>query len=88
MVHEFGAHQTLISASDLHKIGVRIGTILAVEDVAHSATAGAQVVADLTNSPSFEDSAVREFFETSGRNLRRRPRPASGAEVKTAATAI
>jgi uncharacterized protein YbjT (DUF2867 family) len=27
------------------------------------------VVIDLTNSPSFEDSAVLEFFETSGRNL-------------------
>jgi uncharacterized protein YbjT (DUF2867 family) len=31
---------------------------------------GAQVVVDLTNSPSFEDKAVLEFFETSGRNLR------------------
>jgi quercetin dioxygenase-like cupin family protein len=31
--------------------------------------AGAQVVIDLTNSPSFEDRAVLEFFETSGRNL-------------------
>ena len=31
--------------------------------------AGAQVVIDLTNSPSFEDKAVLEFFETSGRNL-------------------
>ena len=30
---------------------------------------GAQVVVDLTNSPSFEDRAVLEFFETSGRNL-------------------
>jgi uncharacterized protein YbjT (DUF2867 family) len=30
---------------------------------------GAQVVIDLANSPSFEDSAVLEFFETSGRNL-------------------
>jgi len=30
---------------------------------------GAQVVIDLTNSPSFEDKAVLEFFETSGRNL-------------------
>src|ERR1044072_8649575 len=30
---------------------------------------GAQVVIDLTNSPSFEDSAVLKFFETSGRNL-------------------
>jgi uncharacterized protein YbjT (DUF2867 family) len=33
------------------------------------AMAGAQVVIDLTNSPSFEDGAVLEFFETSGRNL-------------------
>src|SRR5438874_12058154 len=34
------------------------------------ALAGAQVVIDLANSPSFEDHAVLEFFETSGRNLR------------------
>src|SRR5512144_1214684 len=33
------------------------------------AVAGAQVVIDLSNSPSFEDKAVLEFFETSGRNL-------------------
>src|ERR671936_409520 len=33
------------------------------------AMAGAQVVIDLGNSPSFEDRAVLEFFETSGRNL-------------------
>ena len=31
--------------------------------------AGAQVVIDLANSPSFEDKAVMDFFETSGRNL-------------------
>jgi uncharacterized protein YbjT (DUF2867 family) len=31
--------------------------------------AGAQVVVDVSNSPSFEDRAVLEFFETSGRNL-------------------
>jgi uncharacterized protein YbjT (DUF2867 family) len=30
---------------------------------------GAQVVVDVTNSPSFEDAAVLEFFETSTRNL-------------------
>src|SRR5512132_1549478 len=34
-----------------------------------AATGGAQVVVDLANSPSFEDKAVLEFFETSGRNL-------------------
>jgi uncharacterized protein YbjT (DUF2867 family) len=33
------------------------------------ALAGAQVVVDLANSPSFDDKAVLEFFETSGRNL-------------------
>ena len=30
---------------------------------------GAQVVVDVTNSPSFEDKAVLEFFETSTRNV-------------------
>ncbi|MCZ0737923.1 SDR family oxidoreductase [Phreatobacter sp. AB_2022a] len=33
------------------------------------ALAGAQVVLDLANSPSFDDKAVMAFFETSGRNL-------------------
>jgi uncharacterized protein YbjT (DUF2867 family) len=33
------------------------------------ALTGAQVVVDVANSPSFEDRAVLEFFETSGRNL-------------------
>jgi uncharacterized protein YbjT (DUF2867 family) len=33
------------------------------------ALAGAQAVADVTNSPSWEDKAVLEFFETSTRNL-------------------
>jgi uncharacterized protein YbjT (DUF2867 family) len=35
----------------------------------NQAMAGTQVVIDLANSPSFEDKAVLEFFETSGRNL-------------------
>lgn len=30
---------------------------------------GVEVVIDLANSPSFEDKAVMDFFETSGRNL-------------------
>jgi len=34
-----------------------------------AALAGAQVVVDVANSPSFEDKAVLEFFEKSGRNL-------------------
>lgn len=33
------------------------------------ALAGAQVVVDVTNAPSWEDSAVLAFFETSTRNL-------------------
>jgi uncharacterized protein YbjT (DUF2867 family) len=33
------------------------------------ALAGAEVVVDVSNSPSFEDAAVMKFFETSTRNL-------------------
>ncbi|WP_437708372.1 SDR family oxidoreductase [Sorangium sp. So ce448] len=33
------------------------------------ALAGAEVVVDVANAPSFEDKAVLDFFETSGRNL-------------------
>jgi uncharacterized protein YbjT (DUF2867 family) len=31
--------------------------------------AGADVVVDVANAPSWEDKAVLEFFETSGKNL-------------------
>jgi uncharacterized protein YbjT (DUF2867 family) len=34
-----------------------------------AALLGAEVVVDVANSPSFEDAAVLEFFEQSGRNL-------------------
>lgn len=34
-----------------------------------AALAGADVVVDVTNSPSWEDTAVLEFFETSTRNI-------------------
>jgi uncharacterized protein YbjT (DUF2867 family) len=34
-----------------------------------AALAGAQVVVDVANSPSFEDAAVMKFFQTSGQNL-------------------
>ncbi|MFC4313654.1 SDR family oxidoreductase [Steroidobacter flavus] len=34
-----------------------------------AALAGAQVVVDVANSPSFEDAAVLKFFETAGKNL-------------------
>src|SRR5215468_8739066 len=33
------------------------------------ALTGAEIVVDVTNSPSFEDKAVLEFFETSTRNI-------------------
>src|ERR1700730_13942451 len=33
------------------------------------ALVGAQVVVDVTNAPSWEDSAVMKFFDTSTRNL-------------------
>ena len=33
------------------------------------ALAGAQVVVDVANSPSFEDAAVMDFFQTTGANL-------------------
>jgi len=43
------------------------------------AMAGAQVVIDLANSPSFEDKAVLAFFERPGATFsRRRPQPMSG----------
>lgn len=34
-----------------------------------AALAGARVVVDVANSPSFEDGAVMKFFQTAGRNL-------------------
>ena len=34
-----------------------------------AALAGAQVVVDVANSPSFEDTAVMKFFQTAGHNL-------------------
>lgn len=40
-----------------------------------AAMAGADVVVDLANSPSFEDAAVLDFFRTAGRNV-------LGAEAK------
>ncbi len=40
-----------------------------------AALAGAQVVVDVANSPSFEDKAAMDFFQTAGKNL-------TAAEVK------
>ncbi len=57
-----GGHEVLAASS---KTGVNIITGAGLKE----AMAGAQVVIDLANSPSFEDKAVLEFFETSGRKL-------------------
>jgi uncharacterized protein YbjT (DUF2867 family) len=57
-----GGHD-VVAASP--KNGVNTITGEGVKD----AMADTQVVIDLANSPSFEDKAVLEFFETSGRNL-------------------
>jgi uncharacterized protein YbjT (DUF2867 family) len=57
-----GGHEVVAAALES---GVNTITGEGLKDV----LAGAQVVIDLENSPSFEDKAVLEFFETSGRNL-------------------
>jgi uncharacterized protein YbjT (DUF2867 family) len=57
-----GGHEVVAAAPNT---GVNTITGEGLQD----AMAGTQVVIDLANSPSFEDKAVLEFFETSGRNL-------------------
>jgi uncharacterized protein YbjT (DUF2867 family) len=57
-----GGHEVVASSP---KTGVNTITGEGLKE----ALAGAQVVIDLANSPSFEDKAVLEFFQTSGRNL-------------------
>ena len=57
-----GGHEVLAASS---KSGVNAITGEGLKE----ALAGASVVIDLANSPSFEDKAVLEFFETAGRNL-------------------
>ena len=55
--------QDVVSASPTSGVNTTTGEGL------HDALAGAQVVVDVTNSPSFEDKAVLEFFEISGRHI-------------------
>jgi len=55
--------QVVVSAS--HASGLNTVTGEGLDD----ALAGARVVVDVTNSPSFEDQAVMDFFETSGRHI-------------------
>src|SRR5262244_2885366 len=52
------------------------------------AMARTQVVIDLANSPSFEDKAVLEFFETSGRNLLAAERAAGGVRRHVALSIV
>jgi len=57
-----GGHEVIAASPNT---GVNIITGQGLKEV----MAGTQVVINLANSPSFEDRAVLEFFETSGRNL-------------------
>jgi len=57
------AHHEVVAASPKGGVNTLTGEGLA------AAVAGARAVIDLTNSPSFEDKAVLDFFQTSGRNL-------------------
>ena len=52
------------------------------------AMAGTQVVIDLANSPSFEDKAVLQFFETSGRNLLSAEAAAGGVQHHVALSIV
>lgn len=52
-------------AAASRSLGVNTLTGEGLTEVLH----GAEVVVDVSNSPSFEDKAVLEFFETSTRNL-------------------
>src|SRR5438876_11972108 len=64
LVNNLGQHgHEVVAASPSSGVNTLTGEGLA------EALAGAQVVVDVANSPSFEDKAVLEFFETSGRNL-------------------
>src|SRR6266404_374215 len=53
----------VVAASPSSRVNTVTGEGLA------QALAGAQVVVDVANAPSWEDKAVLAFFETSGRNL-------------------
>src|SRR5256885_13498767 len=64
LVHKLREHgDEVVAASPSSGVNTLTGEGLA------EALTDAQVVVDVANSPSFEDKAVLEFFETSGRNL-------------------
>jgi uncharacterized protein YbjT (DUF2867 family) len=58
-----GRGHEAVSASPVSGVNTITGEGLA------GALAGAEVVVDVTNAPSWEDKAVLEFFETSTRNM-------------------
>ena len=58
-----GLGHTVVAAAPSTGVNTLTGEGLA------EALRGAQVVVDVANSPSFEDKAVLEFFQTSGGNL-------------------
>ena len=62
ILRQGGGHEVIAAAP---KTGVNTITGEGLKE----AMAGTQVVIDLANAPSWEDRAVLEFFETSGRNL-------------------
>jgi uncharacterized protein YbjT (DUF2867 family) len=64
LVRNLSQHGHEVTAASLTS-GVNI---LTGEGLAE-ALAGAQTVVDVANSPSFEDKAALEFFETAGRNI-------------------
>jgi uncharacterized protein YbjT (DUF2867 family) len=64
LVHKLREHgDEAVAASPSSGVNTLTGEGLA------EALTSAQVVVDVANSPSFEDKAVLEFFETAGRNL-------------------
>lgn len=67
-----GSKTTAILRQDGHDIlaaSPKSGVNTVTGEGLKEALNGARVVIDLANSPSFEDKAVLEFFEKSGRNL-------------------
>jgi uncharacterized protein YbjT (DUF2867 family) len=67
-----GAGHEAVSASPSSGVNTLTGEGLS------GALAGAEVVVDVTNSPSWEDAAVMAFFNTSTRNLLAAERAAGG----------
>ncbi|WP_433735992.1 SDR family oxidoreductase [Pseudomonas putida] len=57
------------SGHDVLPASPKLGVNAVTGEGLQIALQGAEVVVDLSNSPSFEDAAVLEFFEQSGRNL-------------------